>query len=182
VINEEFSEWQILLFTYDHVWFDLARELTEHTHRWAYFTLRELPTTPGKPGRPFIEPALDALAIAAKHFPADLVATAVYIRAAFEKRVKNVCRDYGIFVPYKPDPKEVKTDKLWQGIVDRQAERQAAGKIDFITPALMADVETVRSTILNRLSHSGAPTFHTTQVKFALDAVTALCNHTFTRI
>jgi energy-coupling factor transporter ATP-binding protein EcfA2 len=45
VINDEFAEWQILLFTYDHVWFDLARELTEHTGRWAYFSLRELPTT-----------------------------------------------------------------------------------------------------------------------------------------
>lgn len=182
VINEEFAEWQILLFTYDHVWFDLAREFTEHAGGWTYFTLRELPTTPGNPGRPFIEPALDALAIAGKHFPADLVASAVYIRAAFEKRVKNVCRDHGVLVPYKPDPKEVKIDKLWQGIVDRQHQRKADGKADFIDPALMADIETVRSTILNRLSHSGAPTFHTTEVKFALDAVTRLCNHNFTHI
>ena len=182
VLLEEFSDWQVLLFTYDRVWFELAKENTEHSGRWTCLSLRELPGSPGHPGKPLVEPCPDILAIAEKHHQSgDLAATALYIRTAFETRVKNVCRDHGIRIAYKPDPRDVKTDQLWQGIVDRQSERQAASKPDFIQPALMADVETVRSTILNQLSHSGAPAFDPQEVKFALEAIKRLCHHQFTK-
>jgi energy-coupling factor transporter ATP-binding protein EcfA2 len=180
VINEEFGEWQVLLFTYDRVWFDLAREYTEQSHRWTYLTLKEIPGFPGHPGKPLIEPGLDALAIAEKHFPADLVAAAVYLRAAFETRLKNVCRDKGVLIAFKPDPKEVKADKLWHGIKDRQSARQEAKEPDFISPSLIDKVEMVRSNILNRLSHAGAPTFDPSEVKFALDTIKAFCHCQFT--
>ena len=183
LLNEEFSDWQTLLFTYDRVWFELARGYTEHTGRWTYLNLRELPTAPGQPGRPHIEPCADLLGIAETHFQAgDMMATAVYIRAAFETRVKNVCRDHGVKVAYKPDPKDVKIDHLWQAIVERQKERQATGEADFIAPALMQDMETVRSIMLNRLSHSGTPTLVKDEVKFALDTVKKLQQHQFTKV
>jgi len=38
----------------------------------------------------------------------------------------------------------------------------------------LADVETVRSTILNQLSHSGAPAFDPKEVEFVLEAITRL--------
>ena len=109
------------------------------------------------------------------------MATAVYVRAAFENHIKNVCRDFGVKVHYKPDPKEVKADLLWRGIVDRQKERQASGKPHFIDPALMNEVETVRSTVLNRLSHSGTPSLVPSEVQFALDTVKKLQHHKFTK-
>lgn len=34
VLNEDFCDWQIILMTYDRVWFELAKEYTEHTGRW----------------------------------------------------------------------------------------------------------------------------------------------------
>jgi energy-coupling factor transporter ATP-binding protein EcfA2 len=180
VLSEEFSDWQVMLFTYDHVWFELAREYTEHTGLWTYLILREMTTVPGKPCRPNIEPCLDSLGLADRHFQSgDLMAAAVYIRAAFENRIKNVCRDYGIKISYKPNPKDVKTDQLWQGIVERQKERQEKNQADFIPTALMNEVETVRSTILNRLSHSGTPGLVTKEVKFALEAVKKLQQHQF---
>src|SRR5439155_16330394 len=87
LLNEEFRDWQVLLFTYDRVWFDLAKEYTEHTGRWAYLNLRELPTASGQPGRPHVEPCTDLLGVAEKHLQScDLMAAAVYIRAAFEAR------------------------------------------------------------------------------------------------
>lgn len=43
----------------------------------------------------------------------------------------------------------------------------------------LADVETVRSTILNRLSHAGPPTFDPSEVKFALDTIQRFCDHQF---
>lgn len=35
LLEEEFKDWQVLLLTYDRVWFDLAQEYTEQTKRWA---------------------------------------------------------------------------------------------------------------------------------------------------
>ena len=181
VLNEDFSEWQIILMTYDRMWFELAKEFTEHTDRWTTLNLRELPTVPGQPGRPHIEPCPDLLAIADKHFQAgDLMATAVYIRAVFETRLKNVCHDFGVKVQF--DSKNIKTDKLWQGIVDRQKERQTNKQIDFMDQQLMQDVETIRSTVLNRLSHSGTPTLVTKEVRFALETVKKFQQHQFTKI
>ena len=183
VLNDEFSNWQILLLTYDRMWFDLAKEYTEHTSQWTYLNLREMPTVPGQPGRPCIEPCTDFLIFADKHFQSgDLMAAAVYIRAAFETKVKNVCRDCGVKISYKPNPKDVKADQLWQGITDRQKERQKNSKADFIPPALMNEVETVHSTILNRLSHSGTPSLITKEVQFALETVKKLQQHEFKKV
>jgi len=180
IINDEFSDWQIILMTYDRVWFELAREYTENTARWIYFNLREMPTTPGQPGRPCIEPCPDFLVCAEKHFQSgDLMAAAVYIRAAFETRLKNVCEKHGIKINFKPNPKDVKTDQLWQGIIDRQKERHAESKADFIPLSLMNEVESVRSTILNRLSHSGTPGLVTREVQFALETVRKLQRYQF---
>jgi len=176
VLNENFADWQVILMTYDRMWFDLAKEYTEHTGRWTTLHLRELSTTPAQPSRPHVQPCPDLLAVADKHLQAgDLTACAVYIRACFETRLKNVCCEHGIKIAYKPDPKDVKTDHLWQGIVDRQREREAKGRIYFIDPpSLIPDVETVRSTVLNRLSHSGVPGLVEREVRFALDTVKRL--------
>jgi len=43
----------------------------------------------------------------------------------------------------------------------------------------ITDVETMRSTILNRLSHAGTSTFVKSEVEFALATVEALQSHTF---
>src|SRR6266536_416075 len=170
VLNDEFSEWQVLLFTYDRVWFDLAREYTEHTGRWACLVLREIETVPGQPGRPHVVDAnidltQELLTKSESHFVnGDLMATAVYLRAAFETRIKTVCRKHGVKVAYEPDPKNVSINQLWEAIVDRQKKRQAAAQAAFMAPSLMQDVETVRSTVLNRLSHSGTPTLVTSEL------------------
>lgn len=180
LLEEVFSDWQIILMTYDRVWFELAKEFTEHSGRWMALNLREVPTVPGQPGRPHVDSCPDLLAVAEKHMrDSDLMATAVYVRAAFENRLKNVCRDHGIKINYKPDIKDIKADHLWTGITDRQKGRKADGKPDFIDPALMADIETVRSTVLNRLSHSGVPSLVTKEVQFALDTVKKFRDHKF---
>ena len=180
ILNEDFADWQVILTTFDRVWFDLAREYTENSGRWRYLTLRELPSAPGQPGRPVVEPCADLLSRAKAHLQSgDLMAAAVYIRAAFETRVKNVCREHGIKVSYKPDPRDVRIDQLWEAIVDRQKTRQAREDDDFIDPGLMNHVETVRSVVLNRLSHSGTPTLTSSEVKMALATMQQLQHHHF---
>jgi hypothetical protein len=179
-LNEEFSDWQVILTTFDRVWFDLAREYTENGGRWRALTLRELPSAHGQPGRPIVEPCADLLSQAEAHLQSgDLMAAAVYIRAAFEIRVKNLCREHGIKVTYKPDPRDVRIDHLWEAIVERQKARQERGDVDFVDPGLMNDVESVRSVVLNRLSHSGTPLLTSNEVKMALDGVRRLLRHHF---
>jgi len=180
MLNEEFSDWQVILMTFDRVWFDLAREYTENTGHWRYLTLRELPTPPGQPGRPVVEPCADLLSRAEAHLQSgDLMAAAVYIRAAYETRVKNVCREHGIKVAYKSDPRDIRIDQLWEAIVERQKMRQERGDINFIEPSLLNEVESVRLVVLNRLSHSGTPLLTSNEVKMALDAVRRLQRHHF---
>lgn len=183
ILNDEFADWQVILMTFDRLWFDLAREYTEHSGSWRYLTLRELCARDGEPGRPLVEPCANLLEKAEAHLQnADLMAAAVYIRAAFETRLKNVCREHGIKVPYKPDPKDVNVGQLWQGIVERQESRQANGQIDFVDQTLLREVETVRSTVLNRLSHSGVPPLTTTEVSEALKIIRRLQNHEFKNV
>ena len=183
VLNEEFGDWQIILMTYDDIWFELARESTKHSGQWKYLKIREMNTVPGQPGLPCIEPCPDLLSIAEGHLKSGgLVAAAVHIRDAFEARLKNVCRDCGIKISYKPNPKDVKADHLWQGILDRQKERQDSGKADFIPQVLVNDVETVRSTVLNRLSHAGATGLVLREVQCALETVKRLQQHQFTKV
>jgi energy-coupling factor transporter ATP-binding protein EcfA2 len=180
MLNEEFLDWQVILMTFDRVWFDLARKYTENSDLWRSLTLRELPSAAGQSGRPIVEPCADLLSRAEAHLQSgDLMAAAVYIRAAFEARVKNACRDHGIKVAYKPVPRDVRIDQLWEAIVERQKARQERGDVDFIDPNLMNDVETVRSVVLNRLSHSGTPMLTSSEVKMALDAVRRLQRHHF---
>ena len=183
IIDEEFADWQVVLMTFDRVWFDLVREHTEQTGRWCYLTLRELPNGAGQPGRPIVEGCTNLLERAETHLAnGDLMAAAVYIRAAFETRLKNVCCNYGVKVAYKPNPKNVKADQLWDAIVERQKARQAEGKADFIEPTLMQDVETVRSTVRNRLSHVGAPNLVTAEVAQALNTIRRLQNYEFKKV
>ncbi|MBV5330616.1 MAG: AAA family ATPase [Chlorobium sp.] len=180
ILEQEFSDWQVILMTFDRVWYDLAKEYTENTKKWSYLTLRVLPTTSDKPGSPIVEPGTDLLNKADVHLQnGDLMASAVYIRAAFETRIKNVCRDKGVKVAYKPDPKDVKADQLWNEICDRQKSRKEKGQNNFLDPNLMQDVEKVRSSVLNRLSHSGPMSLTTTEVKDALDIIRKLQIHEF---
>jgi hypothetical protein len=189
VLAEDFTDWQIILLTHDRVWFELAKEHTEHAGGWLAKELCLLEVPGGVPPRPVLKDAGDFITRAQAHLaatPPDLMAAAVYLRAAFETKLKNVCEDRGIEVAYKSQAKDVKADTLWHGIVERQkkrAEFQAAnpGKNapDFLPAALTTDVETMRSSILNRLSHSGTPTLVKSEVDFALKTVIAFQAHKF---
>jgi len=192
VLAEDFADWQVILLTHDRVWFELAREHTEHGGGWIAKELCLLEGPGGVPARPVLKDASDFLTRAQGHLaatPPDLMAAAVYLRAAFETRLKNLCEDRGIAIPFKSQPKEVKADVLWQGVLDRQKEREAyrvahPGRVvkDFIPAALAAAVETMRSSILNRLSHSGTPTLVKSEVEFALKTVAAFQAHGFPKV
>lgn len=178
-----FKNYQIFLFTHDRVWFDLARGHLREKDGWLHKELLADETTGkliprGKPSRSDLERARTHLG------NGDLMAAAVYARAALEWKLRNVCEDRGIEIKFKKDNKEVSADDLWKGVVTRQRKREKLRNtnqavLDFVPPQLEQDVEAMRSTVLNQLSHAGAPGLMRDDVLDALKTIEALHNHSF---
>ena len=183
ILKSHFDTYQICLLTHDRVWFDLACGNLPTTSGWLH---KELLAEEGA-GRlvPIIRPHTGDLDRAKAHLATgDLVASAVYTRVAFERRLRNVCEKKGIRVSYKKEQKHFSADALWQGIVERQRDRerlktQNPHVKDFIPSPLEQDIETVRSTVLNQLSHAGAPGLVQAEVSKAIGVVERLCRHDF---
>jgi energy-coupling factor transporter ATP-binding protein EcfA2 len=187
LLKEEFSEWQVILITHDHTWYELAREYTEHAGGWCNKEMYLVEGQPGYHSIPEIKDGTSLLVRANAHLAAnDLMAAAVYLRAAFEARLRNVCEMRGIEIPFKKQLKEVKADMLWSGILKRQEAREklqqdepTKNHPDFIERTLIGRVEMMRSTILNRLSHTDSPNFEKSEVETARDIVRDLSSYSF---
>jgi hypothetical protein len=180
LLSKEFPRHQILLLTHDLVWFDIAREHTAEWGAWNHARLFEEPAGPAEPFLPRFErikPNMDDLKIAEGYIRVgDLRAAAVYIRAAYEATIKNICEKNGIEVVFKANPKEVKADALWRGILRRHATRLKQKRGEFIEPGLIPRISAVRSAVLNRLSHSGSSSLTSIELTTALQTIRDLRN------
>jgi energy-coupling factor transporter ATP-binding protein EcfA2 len=184
--GDAFKNYQIFLFTHDRVWFDLARGHLREQDGWLHKELLADETT----GKliPRCKPAQSDLDRAKTHLDyGELMAAAVHARAAFEWKLKNVCQDRGIEIKFKKDHKDIGADDLWQGIIARQRKREELQKgdpkmPDFVPLQLEKDVEAMRSTVLNQLSHAGAPGLVRDDVRDALKTIEALHNHNFSKV
>jgi energy-coupling factor transporter ATP-binding protein EcfA2 len=187
LLQSEFADWQILLLTHDHTWFELAREYTRASGQWTDREMFLVEPETGGIGRPELRDGSDPLKRAEAHLRSnDLMAAAVYLRAAFEARIRGVCDDHGVPVSFKRRPQDVKADHLWTAIKQRQESRKdvqarepAKNHPDFISAALVQKVDLMRSKILNRLSHAGAPTFERSELEGARDTLRELQSHVF---
>jgi energy-coupling factor transporter ATP-binding protein EcfA2 len=172
LLRTQFAHYQIVLLTHDQVWFDIAREHTAEWGNWRAARLHEETAGPNDSIVPRLEGDMDDLRVAKKHCKAnDLKSAAVYIRAAFESRLRNICENYGIAVAFKANPREVKADKLWEAIRARHDGRVKEGKGEFVDPALFPRIEATRSAVLNRLSHSGSSSLTKSDVEVALQTM-----------
>ncbi len=181
--SDTFKNHQIFLFTHDRVWFDLSRGHLSGGAGWLH---RELHANESDGGFvPTIKPSETDIQRAKQHLNSgDLMAAAVYARAALEKKLRNVCERNGIDVRFKKDNKDISSDDLWQGIVSRQRKREQhqathPNSPDFVPAQLEADVEAMRSTVLNQLSHAGAPGLVVADVRDAIQTVEAFQIHNF---
>lgn len=178
LLRTEFARHQILILTHDLVWFEIAKEHTADWGSWNYSRLFEEPAGPTDPMLPRIQrlkPDVDDLKIAKDYLGAgDLRASAVYIRAAYEGCLRNVCQKKNVAVPFNANPKSVRAEDLWKAIHDLHTEQVAAGTGEFLNPALIPKINAIRSAVLNRLSHSGASSLTSTELKMALDTIKEL--------
>lgn len=187
LLVEEFVEWQVLLLTHDQFWYELAREYTSNLVMW---TPKELYLVDGpalSPPIPEIRGGCDLVdrangSISRNEFnPA-----ANYLRIAFENKLKKVCEENKIELPFKRQIRNVTADALWKGVCERQKRRQelqgrepAKGHPDFISQILIRRVNMIRSNVLNGLSHDGSNNIKKAEVEAARDTIRDLCSHTF---
>ena len=175
LLHKEFPNHQILLFTHDVVWFDIAKAHTEQWGKWTTFSLHAETAGVGLPDVPRLKGDMTDLAVAERHLDRDndLRAAAVYVRSAFEARLRNLCQKQGIAIGYNPNPHDVKTDALWRGLLRRHAERMKKDTKRLLDDALIPRISAVRSAVLNRLSHTGPPALTEPDVRAAIATVKA---------
>ncbi len=117
ILDKYFGDYQVILMTYDLVWYDLAHLRTLNSGRWVYDQLfsdrfgdpgYEIPLHRGN--RTYLQISKEHLA---NH---DYRAAAVYARAEFEARLKNFCAQKSLPVIYTKDARQLSSEHLWQAV------------------------------------------------------------------
>jgi hypothetical protein len=174
LLREEFAEWQVLLFTHDRVWYDLACSYTRGEDQWVHMEVTELDAGPERPMRPYLRQGQDHLERAKQllGIDNDRTAAAVHIRAWFEDLIKRKCEKFNLKLHYHEDAKNYKADKFWQELKDDV--RPIKGAATKMGSAVIAEVEMVRSNVLNKLSHAGSVNLVKADVQQALELMPRL--------
>lgn len=181
--SDTFKNYQIFLLTHDRVWFDLARGHLREKDNWLH---RELLADEDTGYLiPKLRSSQSDIVRSRQHLGnGDLKASAVYARSAFEWRLRGVCEKHGIKISFKSDADKIGAGVLWDAMILRQRERElqrAKGSQvpDFIPSDLESEVETMRSTVLNKLSHTGASGLVSEEVAAAINTVLKIHKHSF---
>ncbi|HEX8365975.1 MAG TPA: AAA family ATPase [Allosphingosinicella sp.] len=171
VLEDHFSDWQIVLLTHDRHWFEIVRAAIP-TDRWTSHEMYEMVALTGE-ATPYLRPVnTDVVAatllqarnfIVQKHFPA----AANYARSACELLLRKQCEKRGVLFPYRPDPKKIMFEQLKNGLETKLAGNQP--KLD-----ALAAITPHQARILNPLSHDPTTSLNEAEVVAAIDAVEAL--------
>ena len=169
VLAQFFADWQIILTTYDRVWFEMIWQRVEDSKEWERAEFYCSKTDDGD--MPIYEHSKDYLAIAKKHLGAnDLKAAAIYIRSAYENAIKRFCNKHNLSVRYCENPKEQKSEDFWRVVVVQK--KKDGTKV--LNESIIAEVELYRASILNQLSHTPPVNLVRKEVTDAMQSVTTL--------
>ncbi len=176
LLADHFQDWQILLFTHDSVWYELAKEFTETSEQWKYTQILGIQDGGPGVGYPRLHDPKGDIIVSKEHFAAgDRKASAGYARSAFESKLRSFCSKRGIPVPFRSNPKEVKADALWTATKLKNTGLLAAGKPAIIDAGLVNQIEAVRSVVLNSFNHALPTTLTSSELQSAIQAVETFC-------
>lgn len=169
ILKEKFSDYQIFLMTYDKEWYEL---LKRHFTNWKTIELYvgrgidyEIPI--------LVEHKKD-LDKAQNYLQAnDHTAAAVYLRKAFEVKIKSFCEKMDIPVKYRERAKDLDTNDFWEPIKNA---KKSDGTPKYISAALIPLIEQHRTFIMNPLSHATLATAPTREIQDAIDTMKQLEN------
>lgn len=169
ILERDFSDYQIILSTYDKPWYEVAKFYLEGDENWKCIELLARKNQFGY-DQPFIRYANDgrngshvtrAIQTAEDYYNAgDNKASGVYLRSAFEFILKRYCKGKALRVRFDIDSSKQNTEDFWLAIKDFKLseDRRIAGTTQpskcKLTPLTIADVELCRRFVLNPLCHN----------------------------
>lgn len=167
ILEKEFAGWQILLMTYDRVWFDMVRMRCPDWGCQEIFTNSVLIPV-HKSSAEYLQKAEDHLA------NNDEQAAAVYTRAEFERRLKRYCEKLRVKIGYKQPPDGPDTGNMLNELenhIKADPRWNSDSKWQSYYSSMFLSLRMVRKVVLNPLSHSELITIASTEVQQAIDVV-----------
>jgi hypothetical protein len=141
ILENEFSDYQVFITTYDKPWFEHARCFLEQKADWKTIEFYAQTCNDGTE-MPLIVDDKDFIVKAATHLSqCDYKAAAVYARSEFEKLIRRHCEKKKKSVIFKSRLKDYTTEDFWEVIKDD------------IPEATRNEIETYRPLVLNAFSH-----------------------------
>lgn len=182
--------WQVMLFTYDRAWYEVARqELPDTWKRYEMFAVGV-----GDYEMPLLVSDNDSLLRAVEFLErGEIKAAAVHVRSKFETVVKNACADLHLLIPYSPNPSKTATSEFWSAVKALSYQCQGAVKITpadskgvkreipkapiqykVVEPKLADRIDGAISWVLNPLSHSEPVDRYRREIEDAIYAIEEL--------
>lgn len=141
ILEDEFSDYQVFVTTYDKPWFEHARCFLEQKKSWKTMEFYAQTGTGGTE-TPLILDDKDLLSKAESHLrQCDYKAAAVYARSAFEKLIRGHCEKKKKAVIFRSRLKDYTTEDFWKVIKNDLPE------------TIRNEIETYRPLVLNTFSH-----------------------------
>ena len=148
LLQSEFGEWQVFLFTHDRSWYELAMEQTD-SNQWAYEEMyaRLMPSGREHPVQETHAPYLDRAWLSLQNN--DYKASGVYLRCAFERILKDFCIARSLLIPIKRELRDYKSENFWP-LVKTYEVKNGQRLLD---EGLIAEINLARRYVLNPLCH-----------------------------
>lgn len=167
ILKEQFSDYQTFLMTYDKEWYEI---LKRHFPSWKQVELYaghgadyEIPIW--VENKKYLEKAQNYLN---NH---DHKAAAIYLRTAFEVKIKWFCEEMSIPIKYRQKSKDLQTNDFWNPI---KSAKNSDNISKYIDPTLAFDIELYRSLIMNPLSHAQLAIAPSQEIQDAINTVERL--------
>jgi energy-coupling factor transporter ATP-binding protein EcfA2 len=181
ILEREFSDYQIILSTYDKPWYEVAKFYLQDNPNWKCVEFLARKNQYGY-DQPLIRYADDGksgnhvtryIDIAKQYFDAgDNKAAGVYLRGAFEFILKRYCKRKKLRVRYDIDSSKQTTEDFWLAIKDYQTTDPVNCKLITTT---ISDVELCRKFVLNPLCHQDQTKHESSaEIQKAIDTITKL--------
>lgn len=165
ILREYFSDYQIVLTTYDKAWYEIVKQRTtekEWKYAESFFSKTddcEIPIF--VENKSYLQKARDFLD------DNDYRACAIYLRTSFESILEKFCDKNNLCVRYCQNPKNLTSNDFW---TPTKTGKKNDGS-PFVTQAHVSDIELYRSIILNPLSHATIVNTHRKELEGAVKAV-----------
>jgi len=141
ILKEHFDDFQLFITTYDKTWYELLKSYLI-SNDWEYLEIYSQ-----KLSNNFEIPIIyqdDLITKARIHFDNnDYKASAVYIRSAFEKILKDYCDKKHLKVKFNRQPFKIDSNAFWEAIVESTTLSQSTKD----------EIELYRGIVMNPISH-----------------------------